>query len=113
MSDTEKKKKLLEQLEALKLFPNNNLVKKLRKQVKQRLKQLDTRKTRPIISVSEKHAIANTNRSAKMKRTWNYVKQIHENFPNYSIKEIRSQLKQRTQGTQTDIPDAIWQNPSP
>lgn len=113
MPNTEKKKKLLEQLDALKLFPNNNLVKKLRKQVKQRIKQLETRKTRPEISSQERHAIANANRSAKMKRTWNYVKQIHENFPNLTIKEIRSQLKQKTQGRKTKIPDAVWQNPSP
>ncbi|AJW71039.1 hypothetical protein [Nitrosopumilus adriaticus] len=107
------KKKLLEQLEALKLFPNNNLVKQLRKQIKTKLKQLDIKKSKPEISISEKHAIANANRSAKVKRTWNYVKQIQKNFPNLTIKEIRSQLKVRAQGQKTSIPDAIWQNPSP
>lgn len=107
------KKKLLEQLEALKIFPNNNLVKQLRKQIKQKLKQLVTKKPKPEISITTRRAIANANRSAKVKRTWNYVKQIHKNFPNLSIKEIRSQLKQRTQGQKTNIPDAIWQNPSP
>lgn len=107
------KKKLLEQLEALKIFPNNNLVKQLRKQIKIKLKQLEIKKPKPEISISEKHAIANANRSAKVKRTWNYVKQIHKNFPNLTIKEIRSQLKQRVQGKKGSIPDAIWQNPSP
>lgn len=107
------KKKLLEQLKALKIFPNNNLVKQLRKQIKDKLKRLKIKKPKPEISITEIHRIANANRSAKVKRTWNYVKQIHKNFPNLTIKEIRSQLKQRAQGQRTNIPDAIWQNPSP
>ena len=107
------KKKLLEQIEALKMFPNNNLVKQLRKQIKDKLKRLKIKKPKQEISIMDIHNIANANRSAKVKRTWNYVKQIQKNYPDLSIKEIRSQLKQRTQGQQTKIIDVIWQNPSP
>ena len=56
---------------------------------------------------------ANVKRSSKLQRYWRYVKLIRDNFPNLKTNKIRSQLKQRQQGQEVDIPDAIWQNPSP
>ena len=57
---------------------------------------------------------ANRTRSAKNKRTWNYIKSIQKNyFPDKSLTEIRSLLKKHRQGLETDIPDIAWRNPSP
>ena len=57
---------------------------------------------------------ANRTRSAKNKRTWNYIKSIQKNyFPDKSLAEIRSLLKKHRQGLETDIPDVAWRNPSP
>jgi len=56
---------------------------------------------------------ANVKRSSKLQRYWRYVKLIRDNFPDNTVKEIRKQLTVRQQGQETDIPDAVWQNPSP
>ena len=44
MKNRETKSKLLEQLEALKIFPNNKHVKELRKEIKSKLKEIQTPK---------------------------------------------------------------------
>lgn len=103
----EDQKKLLEQLDALKLFPNNKLVKQLRKQIIDKLKTLERKKPekpKPQPKVS---------RSGKLRRYHNYIRQIRNNFPDLSYNQIRTQLKKRKQGNEVDIPDAVWQNPSP
>ncbi|MBS3925137.1 MAG: hypothetical protein KGZ34_00365 [Nitrosarchaeum sp.] len=102
MSD---KDKLLEQLDALKLFPNNKHVKELRKQIKSKLDKLKNKKP--------KEKIQKQTRAGKLRRYHNYIRQIRNNFPNLSYNQIRSQLSQRRQGKQVSIPDVIWQNPSP
>jgi hypothetical protein len=57
-------------------------------------------------------ATTNNNRSSKLDRYWRYVKLIRDNYPHLKTSEIRKQLKIRQQGQKTEIPDAIWQNPS-
>lgn len=57
---------------------------------------------------------ANLNRSAKMKRNWNYFKEIQKNYyPDKSLKEIRRLHKAHRQGLETDVSDLVWRNPSP
>ena len=56
---------------------------------------------------------ANVKRSSKLQRYWRYVKLIRDNFPDLKTNKIRKQLKERQQGQQVEIPDAVWQNPSP
>jgi len=57
---------------------------------------------------------ANLNRSAKMKRNWNYFKEIQKNYyPDKSLKEIRKLHKAHRQGLETDVSDLVWRNPSP
>jgi hypothetical protein len=57
---------------------------------------------------------ANQNRSSKMKRNWNYYKDIQKNYyPDKSLKEIRRLHKLHRQGLETDISDVAWRNPSP
>ena len=57
---------------------------------------------------------ANRNRSSKMKRNWNYYKDIQKNYyPDISLKEIRRLHKLHRQGLENDISDVAWRNPSP
>ena len=56
---------------------------------------------------------ANVKRSSKLQRYWRYVKLIRDNFPDLKTNKIRKQLKERQQGQEVEIPDAVWQNPSP
>jgi DNA mismatch repair ATPase MutS len=101
MTDREK---LLAQLEALKIFPNNKLVRELRKQILAKLSQVEK-------STPQKDS--NQTRSGKLRRYHNYIRQIRNNFPDLSYSKIRKQLKERRQGIKVDIPDPVWQNPSP
>ena len=103
------KNKLSELLKTLKEFPQLREVKSLRKRLEK-----EEQKIIPKIRVIEKQIIsANVRRSTKLQRYWRYVKLIRDNFPDLKTNKIRSQLKQRQQGQQVDIPDAVWQNPSP
>jgi len=105
----ENKKTLREQLDALKIFPNNVLVRKLRKQIKDKLIKFEqkTKKKEDVI------AKANLQRSQKLKKYHRYIKLIRNNFPNLQHSQIRKQFSQRRQGKDVSIPDAVWQNPSP
>lgn len=106
MKNKQNRIKLLEQLHALKLFPNNKHVKELRKQINQKLKRLEKPK-------EKQKSNPNITRSGKLRRYHNYIRQIRNNFPNLTYSQIRSQLSKRRQGKQVSIPDVIWQNPSP
>lgn len=82
----------------------------LREQIK-KLNETIEEKQENKIKISTK---ANQNRSSKNKRNWNYVKSIRDNyFPDKSLKEIRTSLKNHRKGLETDIPDVAWRNPSP
>ena len=107
---SESKKKLLEQLDALKIFPKNKLVKTLQKQIKNKLAKLERKKS-TIVQKPKKNP--NQARSGKLKRYHNYIRQIRNNFPDLSYNQIRSQFAKRKQSQQVDIPDVVWQNPSP
>lgn len=104
----EEKKKLLDQLEALKIFPNNKLVKELRKQILAKLGRLEEKL--PIVFPKED---ANIKRSKGAKKYHRYIRLIRDNFPNLRYSEIRRQFSHRKQGKDASIPDAVWQNPSP
>jgi len=103
---SQSKEKLHEQLQALKLFPNNKQVKELRKQIKSKLSKLEKPK-------DIKKKSVNQTRSGKLRRYHNYIRQIRNNFPNLTYSQIRTELSQRRKGKSVSIPDVIWQNPSP
>ena len=102
--------KLKEQLENLKQLPNIKEVVALRKRLQKEQKRI-TKPVTPKITIPK--VDANVKRSTKLQRYWRYVKLIRDNFPNLKTNEIRNQLKERQQGQEVDIPDAVWQNPSP
>ena len=101
--------KLKEQLENLKQLPNIKEVVALRKRLAKEKSKLIPKEVLKV----ERIQSANIKRSSKLQRYWRYVKLIRDNFPDNSVKEIRKQLTVRQQGQETDIPDAVWQNPSP
>ncbi|MCV0399042.1 MAG: hypothetical protein K5785_03480 [Nitrosarchaeum sp.] len=103
----EDKDKLVKQLDALKIFPNNRLVRDLKNQIKNKLKKLET------VKPAKPKRDPNVSRSSKLKRYHNYMRQIRNNFPNLSYSQIRKQFSKRKRGDDVSIPDAVWQNPSP
>ena len=102
--------KLREQLENLKQLPNIKEVVALRKRLQKEQKRI-TKPVTPKITIPK--IDVNVKRSTKLQRYWRYVKLIRDNFPNLKTNVIRKQLKERQQGQEVDIPDAIWQNQSP
>ncbi len=108
----EQKKKLLEQLDALKIFPKNKIVRELEKQIRSKLEKLE-KKEKQIISKSEPKEDANKTRSSKLKKYHRYMRLIRDNYPDLSYSEIRKQFAKRRDGFDSDVPDVVWQNPSP
>ena len=106
----EEKRNLEHQLDALKIFPDDNLVRKLRKQVQENLEQINLESKIP--TKKEKQDI-NLSRTNKLKKYHRYIRLIRNNFPELSYSDIRKQFSRRKQGNEVSIPDVIWQNPSP
>jgi hypothetical protein len=108
----EQKKKLLAQLDALKIFPKSNLVKELQKQIKSKLAKLENKELKTI-SKETKLQESRESKSSKLKKYHRYLRLIRDNFPDLTYNQIRKQFSERKHGSQVDIPDAVWQNPSP
>ena len=106
----EEKQKLLEQLEALKIFPNNKLVKELRKQILTKLEKIERAEK---IVIPEVREDTNLSRSSKLRKYHRYLRLIRDNFPNLNYSQIRKQFSQRKESKEVSISDVIWQNPSP
>ena len=104
----EKLDALLDQLKGLRIKEAVYLRQRLEKE-KQKLVPQEVKIEIPKEQVKES---ANQKRSSKLSRYWRYVKLIRDNYPHLKTSEIRKQLKLRQQGKKTEIPDAVWQNPS-
>jgi len=110
-----------QELEKLSTFRESQALKKFQRQLNGELSVIKENIRKLTLSKQDKQQLrkhkqkqANRNRSSKNIRNWNYVKSIRNNyFPNKSLKEIRSALKNHRQGLETDIPDVAWRNPSP
>lgn len=112
------KKKIRKQLDTLKGFPNTKTVRKLRKELQEKLARLESkpgkdRQTRLAVSRKEIRRQANLARARKVHKYHNYIKQIQKNYPNLTYSQIRKQFAERKSGKHTKIPDVIWRNPSP
>ena len=104
------KEKIIEQLKSLNNLPQVKEVKALRQRLERELEKFVEKQVEIIPEII---GSANVKRSSKLSRYWRYVRLVRDNFPNLKVKQIRSQLKKRQQGGESDIPDAVWQNPSP
>lgn len=103
------KEKLQRQLDALKLFPNNNLIRQLRAQIKEKISRLEKEETIPANIIPQ----PKPTKSHNLTKYHRYIRLIRDNFPQYSYLEIRKQFSKRRKGKESNIPDAVWQNPSP
>ncbi len=106
----DKVNEILEQLKGIRIKEAISLRKRLQKE-----KEKLVPKQKPIkleVSKLQRKQIANQNRSKKLERYWRYIKLIRDNFPDLKTNQIRAELKKRSQGQKSEIPDAIWQNPS-
>jgi len=60
-----------------------------------------------------------TTKGEKISRGWRFIKAIKKNYSSdpdvsaLSVKEIRSEYKKFREGRDSQVPDVIWQNPSP
>ena len=106
---TDRKRKLIAQLDALRIFPRNNLVRELERQIKTKLEKLDKKEKH----VQKENKNPSLSRSSKLRKYHHYLRLIRDNFPEYSYSQIRSQFSRRKQGQDVSIPDPIWKNPSP
>lgn len=102
----DKVNEILKQLKGIRIKEAVSLRKRLEIE-KQKL--VPKQKSVPVVTT---RVSANKIRSTKLTRYWRYVKLIRDNFPNLKTNQIRTQLKKRSQGQKSNIPDAIWQNPS-
>jgi phosphoglycerate-specific signal transduction histidine kinase len=119
--------RILAQLEALSIFPNTRTVRQLRRELKEKLDRIEEKIERLEREEDEKaledeeeeededseQEDANLQRSKGMKKYHRYIRLIHDNYPEYSYSYIRTMLAQRKRGRDVDIPDVVWQNPSP
>ncbi len=104
--------KLREQLENLKLLPNIKEVVALRKRLAKELE-----KSIPKIKKEVVAQIPTTTRGEKissgLKKHFRYLRLIRDNFPDLTFGQLRKEFSRRRKGLETEIPDAVWQNPSP
>ena len=102
------KDKLNEQIRALGELPQIKEVRLLRDRLQRELERLQKQEPEIEATISEPNT-----RSSKLKKYHRYLRMIRDNFPNLKYSQIRKQFAERRKGQETDIPDAIWQNPSP
>jgi len=105
--------KVREHLESLKDLPNLKEVVALRKRLTKELEIL-SEKAESKIEVTEFPKVTRAEKISKtLKKQFNYLRQIRNNFPDISWIELRREFTRRRKGLDSKIPKAIWENPSP
>ena len=105
--------KIREQIESLKDLPNLKEVIALRKRLTKELKSL-SEKAESKIKVDDFTTLTRAEKISKtLKKQFNYLRQIRNNFPDLTWLELRREFSRRRKGLDSKVPDAIWQNPSP
>lgn len=104
--------KLKKQLENLKQLPNIKEVVALRKRLVKELKKA-TPKIKKEVVASMPTATRGEKISVALKKHFRYLRLIRDNFPDLTFAQLRKEFSRRRKGLESEIPDAIWQNPSP
>ena len=105
--------KVREQIKSLGNLPNLKEVVALRKRLTKELEILSKR-VESKIEVTEFPKVTRAEKiSRTLKKQFNYLRQIRNNFPDVSWLELRREFSRRRKGLDSKVPDAIWQNPSP
>ena len=104
--------KLREQLENLKLLPNIKEVVALRKRLKKELEKAISKIKKEVVAPTP--VVARGEKiSSGLKKHFRYLRLIRDDFPDLTFGQLRKEFSRRKKGLETDIPDAVWQNPSP
>ncbi len=103
--------KLREQLENLKLLPNIKEVVALRKRLAKELEKSIPKIKKVVAPTST--ATRGEKISSGLKKHFRYIRLIRDNFPDLTFGQLRKEFSRRRKGLETEIPDAVWQNPSP
>ena len=104
--------KLREQLENFKQLPNIKEVvalrKRLRKELEKSIPKIKKEVVAPAPTLTRGKKI-----SVALKKHFRYLRLIRNNFPDLTFAQLRKEFSRRRKGLESEIPDAIWQNPSP
>ena len=103
--------KLREQLENLKLLPNIKEVVALRKRLAKELEKSIPKIKKIVAPIST--ATRGEKISSGLKKHFRYLRLIRDTFPDLTFGQLRKDFSRRRKGLETEIPDAVWQNPSP
>ena len=104
--------KLKEQLENLKQLPNIKEVVALRKRLRKELQKV-TPKIKKVAVVPTPTVTRGEKISVALKKHFRYLRLIRDNFPDLTFAQLRKEFSRRRKGLESEIPDAVWQNPSP
>ena len=105
--------KVREQLETLKDLPNLKEVVALRKRLQKELEILQVREESNI-EVFEFTCLTRAQKiSRTLKKRFRYLRLIRNQFPEISWLDLRREFSRRQKGKDSQIPDVVWQNPSP
>ena len=105
--------KVREQLETLKDLPNLKEVVALRKRLERELEIIEVREESRI-EVFEFTGLTRAQKiSRTLKKRFRYLRLIRNQFPEIAWLDLRREFSRRQKGQDSQIPDVVWQNPSP
>ena len=104
--------KLKEHLENLKLLPNIKEVIALRKRLTKELEKTLPKIKKEVVAPTPT-VLRGQKISSGLKKHFRYLRLIRNNFPDLTFAQLRKEFSRRRKGIETNIPDAVWQNPSP
>ena len=104
------KEKILDQLESLKNLPQVKEVKALRQRLEKELERLEEKE--PMVKEVSKSS-RDQKISQALKHHFRYLRLIRNNFPDLKWNDLRKEYSKKRKGEESNIPDVVWQNPSP
>lgn len=103
------KDEIIKQLENLKNLPKFKEVKALRHRLEKDLQRFEG--IEPIVKEISKPR--NEKISQSLKHHFRYLRLIRNNFPDIKWKDLRKEYSKKRKGEESNIPDFVWENPSP
>jgi len=104
------KNRILDQLESLKNLPQIKEVKALRQRLEKELARFEEKE--PIVKEVSK-STRDQKISQALKHHFRYLRLIRNNFPDLKWIDLRREYSKKRKGEESNIPDVVWQNPSP
>ncbi len=105
--------KVLESLESLKNLPNVKEVVALRKRLEKQLGIFEKQQKSKVDIIEFTGLTRGQKISRTLKKRFRYLRLIRNQFPEISWLDLRREFSRREKGLDSEIPDVVWQNPSP